>query len=241
VTKTAVLADVHGRLGNLRRIIAACSGRVDRIVVVGDYLEAKVSKKRAALGGEWTLEEVVDPDPELWELLAESCLLVRGNQEERIAALLAGQPLPAALAPLLAAPAEHRSGDDVFCHGHGFDWWKTAEGPWCPVLPPAAPPAARWFFGHSHRRLLVDTGGTDGSSYRALTQPETGTPLPVPGGDHGEDPAEDRSGDPGGDLGSGAGRGPWLVNCGAVFHDAAHWTLYDDETATVTYLTAETP
>ncbi|MFJ9772636.1 hypothetical protein ACIRVF_15555 [Kitasatospora sp. NPDC101157] len=215
MTRTALVADLHGRYQNLRRIIdAAAAARADRIVVVGDYLEAKVSKKLAAAGGHWSLEEVVDPDPPLWESLLSDCVLVRGNQEERIAHLLAGQPLPPALAGILAAPPEYRDKDAVYVHGHGFDWYRTEQGPWCPVLREPGAPHSRYFFGHSHRRILVETGGTDGSTFRRLTEPATGSPHV---------------------LGQG---GPWLVNCGAAFQDAAHWTLYDDDDETVTFMTA---
>ena len=44
MVRFAVVSDLHGRLDNFRSILESVQGRVDPVVMTGDYLEAKVSK-----------------------------------------------------------------------------------------------------------------------------------------------------------------------------------------------------
>ncbi|MFG2484202.1 metallophosphoesterase [Streptomyces virginiae] len=209
MTRFAVISDLHGKYEHLQDIVEAGKGRIDAIVMTGDYLEAKISKKHLHLGLEWPLEDVVDVDPELWSFL-ESCTLVRGNQEERIAAVMAGRPVPALLAPLLAAPGEWATRTTRFVHGHGFPWARTGGQLDHPLLDDTvSADRAVIVHGHSHRRLL-----TLGSGVRI--EPVTGQPYAL------------------------APEGTCVVNVGAARDPEAHWVLYDEDARTITFETART-
>ncbi|CAJ59180.1 MULTISPECIES: metallophosphoesterase [Frankia] len=118
----AVLADLHGRPGALRRILAAAAAAgADEIVCLGDYLEAKVPRRLHDPSRFWPLERVVDPDPALWARLA-GIRRVLGNQELRIRELLRPEQVPADLAVLLDAPERDRLHGLVGLHGHQIRW-----------------------------------------------------------------------------------------------------------------------
>ncbi len=133
----AVLADLHGRPGALRRILAAAAAAgADEIVCLGDYLEAKVPRRLHDPSRFWPLERVVDPDPALWARLA-GIRRVLGNQELRIHELLRPEQVPADLAALLDAPERDRLHGLVGLHGHQIRWStgraQPADGPGEPV------------------------------------------------------------------------------------------------------------
>ncbi|MEW9528663.1 ATP-grasp domain-containing protein [Microbispora sp. NPDC049125] len=232
----AVVADLHGRLDRLGPIMEAAAGHGARLVLLGDYLEAKVSKRD--LRGGRPLEEVVDRDEPLWELAARE-LLVLGNQEERIARALrhpgtpeaadspeapeapdspeapegAGFPgVPDVLRPLLSAPPRLETARALFVHGHEFDWFRIEGGVWSPKLP-EPPDLPVTIYGHSHRPALIRiTASPDALMYEALPA-AAGVPQALDG-DH-------------------------LVNAGPARD--GHWLLYDDEARTVTFHGGDAP
>ncbi|MCK9897920.1 metallophosphoesterase [Frankia sp. AgB32] len=118
----AVLADLHGRPKALRRVLAAAADAdVDEVVILGDYLEAKVSRRAHDPSRYWPLPAVVDPDPLLWSRLA-GLRRVLGNQELRIRELLRPEQVPADLAAVLDAPESDRLHGLLGLHGHQIRW-----------------------------------------------------------------------------------------------------------------------
>lgn len=214
MARFAVISDLHGNFENLLAIQEKVAGRVDTVVLTGDYLEAKVSKKDLHRDLRWSLQDVVDLDAPLWEALS-SCVLVRGNQEERITTVLREQGVPGALEPLLAAPPEWATPTTRFVHGHGFTWFREGEDLIHPVLD-ALPDRPVLIHGHSHRRLLT-TGLEAPGGHRPLRlEPVTGRVYELPTS------------------------GYCLVNAGAARDREAHWVLYDEEARTVTFETVRT-
>ncbi|MEU1122549.1 metallophosphoesterase [Streptomyces sp. NPDC005899] len=214
MARFAVVSDLHGNRENFLAIQEKAAGRVDTMVLTGDYLEAKVSKKDLHRDLHWSLQDAVDPDPSLWEALS-SCLLVRGNQEERITTVLRHRSVPGPLDVLLAAPSERSTPTTRFVHGHGFTWFREGEHLRHPVLD-TAPDRPVLVHGHSHRRLLTTGLGTPGRHTPLRVEPVTGRVYELPPSGH------------------------CLVNAGAARDPEAHWVLYDEEARTVTYETART-
>lgn len=214
MTRFAVISDLHGNRENLLAILEKAAGRVDTVVLTGDYLEAKVSKKDLHRDLRRPLQDVVDPDPPLWEALA-PYVLVRGNQEERITTALRHQSAPGALEPLLAAPPEWATPTTRFVHGHRFTWFREGEHLRHPVLG-TLPDRPVLIHGHSHRRLLTTGPEAMGQHVPLRAEPVTGRVYELPG------------------------PGPCLVNAGAARDREAHWVLYDEEARTVTFETART-
>ncbi|MEY2243454.1 metallophosphoesterase [Streptomyces sp. SAS_267] len=214
MARFAVISDLHGNYENLLAIQEKAAGRVDTVVLTGDYLDAKVSKKDLHRDLRWSLQDAVDLDAPLWESLS-SCVLVRGNQEERITAVLRGQGVPGALEALLAAPPEWATPTTRFVHGHRFTWFRGGEDLSHPVLD-ALPDRPVLIHGHSHRRLLTTGLEATGQHAPLRLEPVTGRVYELP-----------RS-------------GPCLVNAGAARDREAHWVLYDDEARTVTFETVRT-
>jgi predicted phosphodiesterase len=213
MARFALISDLHGELQNLQAILECAGDRADEILVTGDYLEAKVSKKNLGQRAEWPLEDVVDDNPALWEVLVSSCRLIRGNQEERIATALGAQDVPPLLARLLTTPAEWATPTTRFVHGHRFPWFRDGDELMHPVLrEPTDRPVV--VHGHSHRRLLTLGLADPGQPPRRRIEPETGRTYRLPPGERA------------------------LVNLGAARDAAAHWALYDEEAGTVTFETA---
>ncbi|CAO5227798.1 metallophosphoesterase [Frankia sp. AgKG'84/4] len=118
----AVLADLHGRPKALRRVLAAAAeAGVDEVVVLGDYLEAKVPRRSHDPSRYWPLSAVVDSDPLLWSRLA-GIRRVLGNQELRIRELLRPEQVPAGLAAVLDGPEAVRLHGLLGLHGHQIRW-----------------------------------------------------------------------------------------------------------------------
>ncbi|MDX5565516.1 metallophosphoesterase family protein [Streptomyces sp. ID05-04B] len=214
MARFAVISDLHGNYENLLAIQEKAAGRVDTVVLTGDYLEAKVSKKDLHRDLCWSLPDAVDPDAPLWEALS-SCVLVRGNQEERITTVLRDRDVPDALEALLAAPPERATPTTRFVHGHRFNWFREGEDLSHPVLD-ALPDRPVLIHGHSHRRRLTTGLEATGQHTPLRLEPETGRVYQLP-----------RS-------------GVCLVNAGAAGDREAHWVLYDEEARTVTFETVRT-
>jgi predicted phosphodiesterase len=197
----ALAADVHGNIRNLEAILpAARELGAEAVIIAGDYLECRIGKSAMASARVRALADVVDEQPQLWELLA-GCVLVRGNQEERIAALTAALPLEPLLARLLDAPPTVLVSSLRVLHGHTFDWSKC-DGWWVPTLDEAIPSDRLIAYGHSHQELVVRLPGTGERQY---------VPVPV------------RMGVPV----RLAGPGRFLINL-APLRERPVWLLYDD-------------
>jgi|GEM_PF-3393612 len=239
----AVVADLHGRRKAWRAVRAAAAAHaVDRVVCLGDYLEAKVSRRRHDPARRWSLDQVVRLDEELWRELA-GLELIAGNQEVRIRELLAPADIPPALAPLLAAPRRRVLGAALCLHGDqlGWDWVGERLRP----VPAGVPRVPLLFTGHTHQTLLAritwpdghdgngaagdggaaggggadGDGGATGQAAVHMREPEPGRPVAVPAA-------------PGGTQPSAA---TVLVNVGAAREKPSHWLLYDDDAATVSF------
>ncbi|MBB1245674.1 metallophosphoesterase family protein [Streptomyces durbertensis] len=214
MARFAVISDLHGNYENLLAIQEKAAGRVDTMVLTGDYLDAKVSKKDLHRDLHWSLQDAVDLDAPLWQALS-SCVLVRGNQEERITTVLRDRSVPSALQALLAAPEEWATPTTRFVHGHRFPWFREGEALSYPVLN-ALPDRPVLIHGHSHRRLLTTGLEATGRHTPLRLEPVTGHVYELPGS------------------------GLCLVNAGAARDREAHWVLYDEEARTVTFETIHT-
>ncbi|MEU8175755.1 ATP-grasp domain-containing protein [Microbispora hainanensis] len=205
----ALVADLHGRGDRLEPIARAAAEHGARLVLLGDYLDAKVSKRDAAVRR--PAAELVGHDGPLWDLLAGLAAeggLVLGNQEERIRDALAepGGPGSASLRPLLSAPLRLRAGRAMLVHGHEFDWFRVEGGVWAPKA--AAPVDDEvTFYGHSHQPALIRLTTSPGVLTYEVLRAGEGVAVPVDGAH--------------------------LVNVGPA--KDGHWLLYDEEERTVAF------
>ena len=204
----ALAADLHGNVRNLEAILAAADSHgAESVVIAGDYLECRIGKRAAATARVRALTDVVDDQPDLWRLLA-GCLLVRGNQEERIAALISGLPPEPLLAPLLDAPPARLVSSLKVVHGHDFDWSKC-DGWWVPTMDEAVPEDRLVAFGHSHQGLVTELPASGHPPY-APVPVRIGVPTHLTG------PAR------------------FLINL-APAQDRPVWVLYDDAAEEVVF------
>ncbi|MDH2388931.1 metallophosphoesterase family protein [Streptomyces sp. HNM0663] len=212
------MTDIHGATAQLRAVFDQIQTQaVDQVVCLGDIFECRIGKREVAgyeYGGRLT--DVFDPDPELAGLL-DGARLVRGNQEERIRALVPDPDLPAWTRPLLDAPLERRTDFALYCHGHPLPWRELEPGLWCPA--DADFPGRALVHGHHHRSALYRLwpGGT-GRPVRVERLPvRFGEPVPL------------------------AADGRYVVNVGSVTGCDADrgpspaWAVVDEAAATVTY------
>ncbi len=206
----AVVTDVHGNAPGLRAVLARAREQgVDRVLCLGDVFECLVSKRDVADHVFTRLDEVFDQDPAPAGLL-DGALLVRGNQEERISALVPDRELPDWARPVLDAPLALRTDFAAYCHGHALPWREVAPDLWVPLDAEFAGRAL--VHGHHHRNALHVLPRTG----RAWEDVES---LPVRFGE----PvrlAEDRR---------------YLVNVGPVRGPAPSWAVVDEGEATVTF------
>ncbi len=210
----ALAADVHGNYSHLAAIVAAARQHgAESTIVAGDYLECRVSKRDMASARVRGIADAVDIQPELWRLLS-GCLLVRGNQEERIAGLISHLPPDPRLRPLLDAPETISVSSLRVIHGHALDW-SRCRGWWVPTLDDALPDDRVIVYGHSHQELLVELPGR--GSRRYLPSPaRIGERVPL------------------------RGTGRYLINL-AHARKRPVWLLYDDEREEVTFQLASVP
>lgn len=219
----AVVTDIHGDTARLRAVLDGIREQeVERVVCLGDVFECRVGKAEAAgyeFGGRLT--DVFDPDPELARLLA-GVRLVRGNQEERIRALVPDHDLPDWSRPLLDAPLEHRTGFALYCHGHPLPWRELEPGLWCPA--DADFPGRALVHGHHHRSALYRLRPDGTGPVRVERLPvRFGEPVPL------------------------APDARYVINVGSVTGCAPDrgpspaWAVVDEAAATVTYHHASPP
>lgn len=210
MTRVALLADLHGARAVLAAVLAEADELgIDHVVVAGDYLDCRVGKRRAPGYAAATVADVVELDPLLWQLLGR-CLLVRGNQEERIDVLTDTLPRPGVLPGLLRAPATRRVAGLTIVHGHRFDWSRCSDL-WVPTLDADLPDDRLLVFGHSHQALVTtlvpDADGAPRHRPRPMT---SGAVVRL-------DPQHRH-----------------LVNLGPASGADPQWVLYDDAEASVT-------
>ncbi|SCG72372.1 metallophosphoesterase family protein [Micromonospora humi] len=206
--RAVVLADLHGRLDALRDIVAAAAAhRPDALVCAGDLLDCLISKTAAGRPGR-RLPEVVAVDHELWDAAA-NLTLVRGNQEERIARLLAGTPVPGNLRLILDQPPARTVGVAEVRHGHGFTWQRRPDGWWQPGARDLARLRAPvTIYGHNHQNACYELHADGSLTPRPIV---FGQPLPL-------SPAHRH-----------------LVNVDAARREPPSYVVYDDDARTVTY------
>jgi biotin carboxylase/predicted phosphodiesterase len=205
----ALAADVHGNRPHLEEVLSSARRHdVGDIIVAGDYLECRVAKRGRGAVRLDSVSQAVAMDTELWRLLG-GCTLVRGNQEERIARLVAQLPCDPALRRLLDAPDTVAVSSLRVMHGHTFDWSECGE--WMvPTLDDAVPPDRVIVYGHSHQELVTEVGADGEPTY---------LPSEV-------------------ELGAGVALRPgrrYLINLAPV-RDRPVWLLYDDEDEVITFL-----
>jgi predicted phosphodiesterase len=233
----AVIADLHGRRKSWRRVrSAAAAVGFDRLVVLGDYLDAKVPWRRHDPTRRYDLDEVVRYDPELWQSLAAEADLVLGNQEWRIRDLLQPDQVPQTLAPLLAAPERAAFGSAVGIHGHQLRWHEVGRRDDAGQLryglePDAAtlPAADRLLLaGHSHQTQILKIFWVTTPAGPAVesVQPIPVRPsMPIDVSAYTGPRRPDESGERWSTL---------FVNVGPARGQPSHWVIYEDERHDIT-------
>ncbi|WP_030068714.1 metallophosphoesterase family protein [Streptomyces natalensis] len=207
----AVVTDIHGNTAGLRAVLARVRGQqVRQVICLGDVFECHISKRDVAGHAFTRVDEIFDQDPELVGLL-DGARVVRGNQEERIAALVPGRARPAWATPVLDAPLTLHTDFATYCHGHALPPWQEVEPDlWCPL--DAEFSGRALFHGHHHRSAvhrLPDAG-------RSWADVES-VPLRFGEAVH---------------LTPGS---RYLVNVGPVRGPSPAWAVVDEAEATVTY------
>ncbi|MBW5420713.1 hypothetical protein GKQ77_03895 [Streptomyces sp. BG9H] len=215
----AVVTDIHGDTAALRAALAHVRRQqVRQVICLGDVLECHVGKRDVASHTFSRVDEVFDQDPELVELL-EGARVVRGNQEERISALVPAPARPAWASPVLDAPLSFHTEFATYCHGHTLPPWQEVEpGLWCPL--DADFTGRALFHGHHHRSALHRL--PEAGRGRAWADVES---VPVRFGEA-VHLAPDRQ---------------YLVNVGPVRGPNPSWAVVDEAAATVTYYRIEVP
>ncbi|MEX5634080.1 metallophosphoesterase family protein [Parafrankia sp. FMc2] len=212
----AVMADLHGKRKALRRVLAAAGqAGVDEVVCLGDYLEAKVPMRRHDPARFWPLDEVVDPNPELWAELVD-VRRVLGNQEERIRDLLAPEQIPDLLAPLLTGTSITHVDCAVGMHGHQIGWDFDEESDAFVPRAGDVPAVPLVLVGHTHRRAVFEIRWGGRGSVRSV--PVTpGRPVPVPV------------------RAPGAELVTTVVNVGPAIGRPSHWLFFDADRGEVVF------
>ncbi|QDQ15002.1 metallophosphoesterase family protein [Streptomyces spectabilis] len=213
----AVVTDIHGDTSALRAVLARVRDQgLRRIICLGDVFECHISKHDVTHHTFTDIGEVFDQEPELAALL-DGALVLRGNQEERIGALVPDQALPAWARPVLDAPLTFVTDFATYCHGHALPPWHEPEpGLWCPL--DAEFGGRALFYGHHHRSALhrLPDTGRDGEGVVSVP-PRFGAAVPL------------------------APDARYLVNVGPVRGPRPAWAVVDETEATVTHYRIETP
>ncbi|MFJ6752100.1 metallophosphoesterase family protein [Streptomyces sp. NPDC091266] len=206
----AIVTDLHGDLAALRRVLSDVRReRVDRVLCLGDVFECHVSKRDRPGYAFTSVEAVFDQVPELVTLL-EGAVVVRGNQEERIASLVPDHALPSWSRRVLGAPLEYRTSFATYCHGHPLPWQQVEPGKWYPLEAEFAGRAL--VHGHHHRSAVHRLPRTGRAWPDVTPLPfRFGEPVPLPAGHR------------------------YLVNVGQVRGARPNWAVVDEQAATVTY------
>ncbi|MFK0292681.1 metallophosphoesterase family protein [Streptomyces sp. NPDC090442] len=206
----AIVTDLHGDLAALRRVLVdVARERVDQVLCLGDVFECHIGKRDRADYAFGSVAEVFDQVPELVALL-DGAVVVRGNQEERIASLVPDHALPAWSRAVLDAPLEHRTPFATYCHGHPLPWQQVEPGKWCPLDAEFAGRAL--VHGHHHRSAVHRLPRTGRAWRDVTTLPfRYGEPVPLTAGHR------------------------YLVNVGQVRGADPNWAVIDERAATVTY------
>ncbi|MEV7004932.1 metallophosphoesterase family protein [Streptosporangium sp. NPDC051022] len=205
----ALITDVHGDLEGLTTALRMIGEHdVDRVISLGDVLDCLISSRSRGRRLR-SLDQVTVWSPAM-EGLLEDVLLIRGNQEERIAGHLPGDAVPAEVARLLAAPDSHRTDFATYCHGHLLSWTNPLPDLWCPLHEDF--PGVALVYGHHHRNALfeVPRGRRTWSATREV-EITSGVPIPL-----------DRE-------------RRYLVNVGPARGPSPSWALIDETASTVTY------
>ncbi|HEX4788687.1 MAG TPA: metallophosphoesterase family protein [Actinospica sp.] len=208
--RLAVVTDIHGNTAGLYDVLArAARLGVDGVVGMGDVLECRVGKRDSENHRYRRIEDVFDQDAELATLLR-SAILVRGNQEERIRALVPEHEVPGWAARLLDAPLEHRTPFGVYRHGHPGPWQEVEPGRWCQL--DAEFRGRALMHGHHHRSAVYRLPAR-GRAWAAteVIDFDYGVPVPL---------HADRQ---------------YVVNVGSVRGPRPEWALVDEAAATVTF------
>lgn len=214
----AIVTDVHGDVSALRAVLADAElERVDQILSLGDVFDCKIGKKQVADHVFSRVEEVFDVTPELAVLL-ERAIKVRGNQEERIRALVPEHAVPGAAESILDAPRAFRTAFAEYTHGHAVAGWREVEpGRWC--LLDAEIAGRLLVHGHHHRSALYILPPRGARAWETVERP------PI------------RYGEP---MALRPGR-RYLANIGPARGTEPIWAVVDETEETLTYHRCERP
>ncbi len=208
----AIVTDVHNDVPALRAVLdAVARQKVDRLLSLGDVFDCKIGKKHAGAHVFTRSADVFDATAELPSLLA-GALLVRGNQEERIRALVPEHALPSHAMSILDAPRVHRTAFADYAHGHAVDGWREVEpGRWC--LLDARFAGRLLVHGHHHRSALYSFPADGAREWASAQRPPIrfGEPVVL---------SPDRR---------------HVANVGPVRGAEPHWAIVDEADETITY------
>lgn len=205
----AVITDAHGDLGGLEAVRQLIENqRVDRVISLGDMLDCLISGKLPGRRFD-SLDQVTVWDPAI-EVLLRDVLLIRGNQEERIAGHLSAEAIPSPARRVLSGKDAHHTDFATYCHGHLLSWVNPAPDLWCPLHEDF--PGVALVYGHHHRNALFELpeGERAWSAIREL-EITPGDPIPLD--------ASRR----------------YLVNVGPARRTSPSWALIDESASTITY------
>jgi predicted phosphodiesterase len=201
-----VVTDVHSETEHLRRVLVQAT---DPVVCLGDVFECQVSRSRLPNYQFASISDVFDQDEELAQLV-DGAVLIRGNQEERICAVIPERLIPSWSKRILHADACYRTSTMTFTHGHLLPMQEVEPRRWCAVT--AEFHGNLLVHGHHHRSAVYELpkSGRNWSDIVAI-DPAWDKPIPL-------DP--DRK---------------YLINVGPVRAEPPQWAVVDEDAHTITY------